>query len=218
LHALQKDGLSVIAEVKRKSPSAGEIQAIQDPVALAKHYEAGGAAALSVLTDAESFGGALKDLELIVKNCQIPALRKDFVVDPLQIAEAILVGASAVLLIVSVLGEKTTVFLRQAEEMGIDALVEVHDEEELKIAVQAGAKIIGINSRDLKTFTVDLARAEHLVRLLPEGCVKVAESGIKTVADARRMHKAGFDAVLIGETLVRSGDPKKMIEEIHDAH
>lgn len=215
LHALQKKGLSVIGEIKRKSPSKGDINLKLDPADLAKEYEAGGVAAFSVLTDYEGFGGTLDDLQTVKTSTSCPVLRKDFTVDPIQISESIAAGADALLLIVRVLKERTGEFLSLTEEQGIDALVEIHDEEELKIAVDAGAKIIGINNRDLQTFQVDIKRSEALARLLPEGCVKVAESGIQTVEEAHALYKAGFDAVLIGETLVKSKDPKTFIEDIH---
>lgn len=216
LQALRQEGLGVIAEVKRKSPSAGSIGAIQDPLALAKLYEAGGAVAISVLTDEESFGGRIEDLEKVSTHCKVPTLRKDFIIDRIQIAEAVLAGAEAILLIVRVLGEKTGEFIHMAEAMGVDAFVEVNDEEELKVALKGGAKIIGVNNRDLRTFEVDIAQAERLVKHIPDRCIKVAASGIKNVADAHRMRKAGYDAILVGETLVRDPDPKTLIQEMHD--
>ncbi|MCB1106557.1 MAG: indole-3-glycerol phosphate synthase TrpC [Chlamydiia bacterium] len=216
LHALQKEGISVIAEIKRKSPSKGDIDLRLDPLSLAKEYERGGAAALSVLTDEKGFGGTVQDLKVVKKGVKIPVLQKDFVVDPIQISASIEAGADAILLIVRALKEKTGEFLRLSEKQGIDALVEVHDEKELKIAIDAGAKIIGVNHRDLQTFKVDLNQSLHLASLIPKECVKVAESGIKTVEETRRLYQGGFDAVLIGETLVRSEDPKRMIEEMND--
>lgn len=214
-NALRKKG--VIAEIKRKSPSKGNINPFLDPVQLAKEYEKGGAAALSVLTDEVGFGGTMKDLEEIKKNVRIPILRKDFIIDPLQIKEAIHGGADAILLIVAVLKERTGEFLQIAEELGIDALVEVFSEEDLKLAIEAGAKIIGINNRDLNTFEVDLSNSLKLVKQLPKECIKIAESGIKSVDEAKLLFEGGFDALLIGETLVRTRSPKEMLGEMNDA-
>jgi indole-3-glycerol phosphate synthase len=216
LHALQREGLSVIAEIKRKSPSKGNINLDLDPQSLAKEYEKGGAAAISVLTDLEGFGGTISDLKLVRQETKVPILQKDFIIDPIQISEAILAGADAILLIVGALKERTGEFIQLAEEQGIDALVEIHGEEELKIAAEAGAKIIAINNRDLRTFQVDLEHSIRLAKRLPKECVKVAASGVKTVDEARRLYKEGFDAMLIGETLVKAESPTKMIEEMND--
>lgn len=214
LHAFHKEELTVIAEVKRKSPSAGSIGKIEDPILLAKTYEAGGASVISVLTDGEGFGGCIEDLQKVSSECTVPVLRKDFIVDPIQIAEAILAGAEAVLLIVRVLGDRMGEFIKYADEMGIDAFVEINDEEELKIAVAAGAKVIGVNNRDLRTFEVDILKAEKLFSKIPDTCIKVAASGMKTLEDVHRMRKTGYDGVLIGEALVRSEDPKGFIKEM----
>ena len=216
LHALQKRGLSVIGEIKRKSLSKGDINLKLDPLSLAKQYELGGASAISVLTDEKGFGGTLQDLQVVKTGVEIPVLQKDFVVDPVQISQAINAGADAILLIVRVLGERLGEFIKLANEQGIDALVEVHNGEELGNAVTAGAKIIGVNNRDLHSFKVDLKRSKQLVSLLPKDCVKVAESGVNTVAEAQSLYMAGFDAVLIGEALVRSQDPQTMIQEMVD--
>lgn len=216
LNALQKEGLSVIAEIKRKSPSKGDINLKLDPMSLAQEYEKGGAAAISVLTDFEGFGGTISDLKLVKRGSKVPILQKDFIIDPIQISEAIAAGADAILLIVGALQERTGEFIQLAEEQGIDALVEIHGEEELKIAATAGAKIIAINNRDLRTFQVDLDHSVRLANRLPKECVKVAASGVKTVDEARRLYKEGFDAILIGETLVKAESPQKMIEEMND--
>lgn len=216
LYALQKNGLSVIAEIKRKSPSKGNINLNLDPVSLAKEYEKGGAAAISILTDFEGFGGTISDLKLVKQESKVPILQKDFIIDPIQISEAIAARADAILLIVSALGERTGEFIQLAEEQGIDALVEIHREEDLEIAAIAGAKIIAINNRDLRTFQVDLDHSIRLASRLPKECVKVAASGIKTVDEARRLYREGFDAILIGETLVKAHAPIKMIEEMND--
>lgn len=216
LHALKsEDGTArIISEIKRKSPSAGSINKIPDVGLLAKAYEEGGAACISCLTDYESFGGCLDDLKCVAKTVKIPILRKDFIVDRLQIAEAANAGASAVLLMVSVLGERVRTFMDYCDEFEIDCLVEVHTEDELDIAVNAGAKIIGVNNRDLKTFVTDLAVCEKLLPKIPSHVVKVGESGIHKVEDVQRMINAGANAVLIGESLVRSDDPKSLIESM----
>ena len=169
---------------------------------------------LSVLTD-EAFSGSLNDLHAVsqaLPGC--PILRKDFIVDLRQLQESKRYGATAVLLIVAVLGEETALFLKEAEKLGLDVLVEVHDEEELQIALNAGARMIGVNNRNLSTFEVDLAVAERLAPLIPSHLIKVAESGIHTHEDAQRMRKSGYDAVLVGEALVRSENPKNLIEEL----
>ena len=206
----------MIAEIKRKSPSKGDINLKLDPMSLAQEYEKGGAAAISVLTDFEGFGGTISDLKLVKRGSKVPILQKDFIIDPIQISEAIAAGADAILLIVGALQERTGEFIQLAEEQGIDALVEIHGEEELKIAATAGAKIIAINNRDLRTFQVDLDHSVRLANRLPKECVKVAASGVKTVDEARRLYKEGFDAILIGETLVKAESPQKMIEEMND--
>ena len=212
--ALQKPGLSVIAEIKRKSPSKGDINPDLDALTIAKEYEAGGAAAISVLTDKEGFGGSLGDLEIVKEAVKIPVLQKEFIIDPVQISQAISVNVDAILLIVRVLGEKTKEFVTLCDEQGIDTLVEAHDKKELEIAINAGAKIIGINNRDLTNFRVDLRNSEELVSHIPPGCVSVAESGVKTIGDAHCLHEIGFDAVLVGEALVTSTDPQTMIKKM----
>jgi len=214
--ALKGAGLSVIAEVKRRSPSKGDLAEIADPLVLARAYADGGASAVSVLTDHEFFGGSLEDLRTVAAM-GIPALRKDFLLHPLQFAEAAEAGASAVLLIVAAVGERTGELLGTAERLGLDVLVEVHDEAELETAVKAKARIIGVNNRNLETFEVDLATAEDLREKIPNGTVAVAESGIHSKADARRMADAGYDAVLVGEALVKSGDPAAAITAFRKA-
>ena len=215
---LLNDGLSVIAEIKRKSPSKGTIAKIENPVDLAQKYVTGGAAATSVLTDQKFFGGSLADLEKVAKNTACPVLRKDFIIDPLQIAEAATAGADAVLLIVAVLQKKTKSLLAAAKAMNIDALVEVHNKQELDLAIAMGAEIIGINNRDLQTFEVDINRSFELISSIPQNIVKVAESGITSPEIASKLYKAGFDAVLIGETLMRSDDPAAFINQIGVSH
>jgi indole-3-glycerol phosphate synthase len=217
-NVLRGPHLSVIAEVKKRSPSAGAICLDLDPALQAQHYFQGGASAISVLTDRKFFGGILDDLKKVRNTLpDIPVLRKDFVIDPLQVAEAALAGATAVLLIVAVLGSSTRKRLQEVQKMGLEALVEVHDRKELEIAVEAGAEIIGVNCRNLKTFDIDLDTAEKLALYIPRGVIKVAESGIKTAEDAKMMRRAGYDAVLVGEALVRSQDPSQLIKEMRGA-
>lgn len=212
-NALQKRG--VIAEIKRKSPSKGALNLDLDPTSLAREYEAGGALAISVLTDYEGFGGTINDLIAVKKGVRIPVLQKDFIIDPIQIKQAIHVGADAILLIVAVLKERTVEFVELAEELGIDALVEVHDEKELKQAIECGARMIGVNNRDLKTFKVDMNLSLKLIEGVPKECLKVAESGVSSVEEAKNLFAGGFDALLIGETLVKHQDPKAFIGEVN---
>lgn len=210
--ALRQERMAVIAEIKRKSPSAGDIATIDDPVALACRYRDGEAAALSILTDREGFGGSLQDLHAVACAVEgLPLLRKDFIIDPVQIGESVRYGASAVLLIVAALGNRTSQMLEEVHRCGLEALVEVHDENELHIALAAGAKIIGVNNRNLHSFEVDLKTATRLAPLIPDAVIKVAESGIRTAADVNMMRDAGFDAVLVGEVLVRAEDPAAAI-------
>ena len=210
--ALAAPGLAVIAEVKRRSPSRGALAEALDPADQARRYEGGGAAAISVLTEPHHFDGSNADLEAVGAAVDLPLLRKDFTVSEKQVWEAKAIGASALLLIVSALDQDRLVtFLDLAADIGIDALVEVHDGEEARRARDAGARIVGVNNRDLTTFEVDLARSEELRPLLDDAAVRVAESGIWTAADAARMSNAGYDAVLVGEALVRADDPATLI-------
>lgn len=208
--ALQGPNLAVIAEIKRQSPSKGPLAPIAAPIILAQSYIASGAAALSILTDEIFFNGSLDDLSSVAQACAIqptPILRKDFVIDTIQIAQAVTAGADAILAIVAVLGSETKTILNAAKDMGIDVLVEVHTEAELILALESGAEIIGVNNRDLTTFEVDRALSFHLLPLIPKGIISVAESGITVPDLARNYHQAGFDAVLIGEALVTSDSP-----------
>lgn len=208
--ALHGPSLSIIAEIKRKSPSKGHLAKIDDAAHLSTTYINGGANAISVLTDEPFFGGSMDDLIRVTQHLRpdpCPVLRKDFVIDPIQIAQAILAGADAVLCIVAVLGQKTKTLLQAAKDMGIDVLVEVHDRYELDIALNAQAEIIGINNRDLTTLKVNPHHALSLVNDLPHHLVRVAESGILDPTLARTYHQAGFHAVLIGEALVTAQDP-----------
>ena len=203
--------LSMIAEVKRASPSAGTIAADFDPLTIARGYEKAGANALSVLTDEKYFQGRLEYLTLIREQVDIPCLRKDFIIHEVQIFEAVVAGADAILLIVAALDQPTLEHLLEvAHTFQLDALVEVHDLPELERALATDARIIGVNNRNLKHFTVDLGTTEKLAEEVPDDVVLVAESGIKTVADAQRLAEAGADALLVGETLMRS--PNIMID------
>lgn len=204
--------MDVIAEVKRRSPSKGELRADLDPARLAATYEAGGAACLSVLTDREFFGGSAEDLAGARAACHLPVLRKDFTVAPADVCDARLMGADAVLLIVAALSDDELRSLHAlALDVGLDALVEVHDEAELERALSAGAVLVGVNQRDLTTFDVDPDRAVRLARSMPDRVVRVAESGVRGVEDARRLADAGYDAVLVGESLVTADDPAAMV-------
>ncbi|HUY66937.1 MAG TPA: indole-3-glycerol phosphate synthase TrpC [Acidimicrobiales bacterium] len=207
-----RQGMALISEIKRRSPSAGDLDADLDPAELAADYEAGGAACLSVLTDRQFFGGSAEDLQAARAACSLPVLRKDFTVSALDVCDARAMGADAVLLIVAALGDtELASFLELSRRCALTALVEVHDEIELKRAVDAGADVIGVNQRDLQTFEVDHGRAVDLGALLPEGVLGVAESGIRGPDDVRRLARAGYRAVLVGETLVRSGDRRAAV-------
>lgn len=213
--ALSGPGLSVIAEVKRRSPSRGDIQPGLDPSAQAAAYAAGGAAAVSVLTESRHFGGSLADLEAVRAQVRLPVLRKDFLLMPAQVWEARVVGADAVLLIVAALDDdELRRLLTVTEEAGMTALVEIHDEREAERALAAGAGVVGVNNRDLRTFTVDVGVAARLAPMLTEAEVRVAESGIDSGAAAASMAAAGYDAVLVGEALVRSADPAALVAEM----
>ena len=201
------DNIAVIAECKRASPSAGIINEDFDPVDLAQRYEACGAAAISILTDAKFFGGSLEDLLAVRGAVSLPLLRKDFLFDPYQLYEARAAGADAILLIVAALEEgQLRDLLAEARELSLAALIEVHDETELERALQCEASLIGINNRDLRTFQTDLMTTTKLAPLMPSNITLVAESGIRSVADVSAMAAAGAQAVLIGETLVRAAD------------
>lgn len=212
--ALQKKGFHVIAEVKRKSPSAGQLASIADPVKLASEYASGGATAISVLTDYHFFNGSLQDLKEVAAKIQLPILRKDFIIHPAQIIQTAQAGASAVLLIVAVVGKELKSLISLCKQWGLDALVEVHDLPEIEIALDAGAAIIGVNNRNLKTMEVNLEIAEKLSASIPDSVVKIAESGIKSSIDVLRMKKAGYNGVLIGEMLVKSEHPEQIIKQI----
>jgi indole-3-glycerol phosphate synthase len=202
----------VLAEIKRRSPSAGPIRPDAVPAEIARDYRAGGAAALSVLTDRSYFGGSLAVLEEVRAAVELPLLRKDFIIDPVQIWEARAAGADAVLLIVRALEADQLRELRAvAEETGLDTLIEVHDQEELEIALAAGGRVIGVNNRDLATFRTDLELSVRLAPAVPEEVTLVAESGIRTADDVRRLGRSGVDAVLVGESLMRQEDVRAAV-------
>ena len=211
--ALKRDGVNIIAEFKRASPSLGDIDVAADPVAKAKIYEAGGAAAMSVLCDAARFKGSVEDLRRVAASGEkIPLLAKDFISEKERLREVKDAGASAALLIVRYLDDAQLAgLLAEARGLGLDALVETHSEEEITRAVAVGADIIGVNCRDLSNFTVDVSISERLLKAIPDGIVKVAESGIKTNADIARLKAAGANAFLIGTALMKSTDPKKAL-------
>ena len=201
------DGLAVIAEVKRRSPSKGDLAPDLDPADTASAYAAGGAACLSVLTDVDHFGGSVADLQAARSAVSIPVLRKDFTVDGRDVCDARSMGADAVLLIVAALDDaELRDFHDLADEVGLDVLVEVHDEAELARALEVGATLIGVNQRDLVTFEVDHERAMRVGAAMPEGILRVAESGIRGPDDAAALAAAGFHAVLVGESVVTAGD------------
>ncbi len=215
--SLLKDELAVIAEIKRKSPSKGQLSVIADPAELAFNYMHGGASVISVLTDECYFGGSIKDLSKItaaLKNTDVTILRKDFIIDPIQIAEAVLAGADAILLIVSASGNKLKALLDYAKKMNIDALVEVRNHKEIDLALSVGAEIIGINNRDLKTFNIDINHSLNLISHIPDHIAKVSESGISSQNEAQKLYKAGFDAVLVGSSLVCSEKPAELIKSM----
>jgi indole-3-glycerol phosphate synthase len=206
------DGLAVIAEIKRRSPSRGDLDPGLDPAAVAGDYEAGGAACVSVLTDGQFFGGSAADVTAVRAACSRPLLRKDFTVAEADVADARLMGADAVLLIVAALtDEELGSLLRLAGRLALDALVEAHDEVEVERALAAGAGLIGINQRDLTSFVVDHDRARRVVEAIPDAVVAVAESGIRHADDARRLADAGYRAILVGETLMRAEDRRQVL-------
>jgi indole-3-glycerol phosphate synthase len=205
--ALRGDGLSCIAEIKRRSPSKGDLDQGLQPDLVAKEYATGGAACLSVLTDSDFFGGSPADLAPARQASGLPVLRKDFTVQEADVADARIMGADAVLLIVAALSDaELRACGARAVELGLAALVEVHDEEELARALAVDARLVGVNQRDLRTFEVDHERACALAARIPPEVVAVAESGIRDAADARRLAEAGYDGILVGEMLVRAGD------------
>ena len=213
--ALVTPGIGVIAEIKRRSPSKGDLAPDLVPAVLAKAYADGGADCLSVLTDVEFFGGAPDDLAEARNAVDLPILRKDFTVSEADVYDARAMGADAVLLIVAALSQAELSALRLlAHQLDMAALVEVHDDDELQRAVDAGVKLVGVNQRDLRTFEVDIGRAERLAEAMPPGIVKVAESGIRDADDVSRLAACGYDAILVGESLVTSADPTAAVRTL----
>ena len=214
LPAFRKPGVSIIAEVKRKSPSKGALADIPDPASLAAQYATGGAAAISVLTERRRFGGSLADLDAVRGRVEVPVLRKDFIVDPFQLWEARAHGADlALLMVVSLADSQLADLMGLCDELGLTALVEAHTAQEVGRAVDAGARLLGINARDLTTLNVDRSVFAELAPLVPEGTVRVAESGVAGPEDVAEYHGWGADVVLVGEALVRSGDPRSAVRE-----
>jgi len=213
--ALRGEGVGVIAEFKRRSPSAGALHESPDLAAIVSAYERGGAVALSILTEGPNFEGALEDLRTVRAVSDLPLLRKDFVVDAYQLQEALAAGADAVLLIVAALtAPELRSLYREARALGLDVLVEVHDREELERALELGADIVGINNRDLRDFSVDLERTEVLMADIPSGVTVVSESGIAGAEQVRRLRERGVDAVLVGELLMRASDPAAALQAL----
>ncbi len=216
LHGASAAGsLAVISEIKRRSPSKGPLAPELDPADLAGRYAAGGASCLSVLTDVEHFGGSVADLAAARAVVDLPVLRKDFTVAAHDVCDARLMGADCVLLIAAVLDDaELAEFHALADDVGLDALVEVHDEAELERALRVGARLVGVNQRDLVTFQVDHERAVRMAAQMPDGIVSVAESGVRGPDDAAALRAAGYDAVLVGESLVTSGDPAASVRAL----
>jgi indole-3-glycerol phosphate synthase len=204
--------INIIAEFKRQSPSRGAIDSGADPVTMTRAYESAGAAAVSVLTEEDHFGGSLNDLRAVRSVIRLPILRKDFIFDEYQVYEAATAGADALLLIVAVLNDETLVRLRTLteDELGMDALVEVHTREELERAVNAGARLIGVNNRDLRTFNVNMATSEDLARLAPADVILVSESGLHP-EEVRALRAIGYKGFLVGEALMKADDPGAML-------
>ena len=208
--------LKIIAEFKRASPSVGMIQSDLSPADAARLYERGGACAVSVLTDEEHFGGSMNDLSAVRSSTHLPVLRKDFIIDEIQIYEAVTAGADAILLIVAALDDASLGELRKVaeDELGLDALIEVHTSDELRRALNTGAKIIGVNNRDLQTFEVSLSTSERLIAEAPQDSVMISESGLRDPAQLRRLYALGFRGFLIGEQLMRAKNPETALRDL----
>jgi indole-3-glycerol phosphate synthase len=212
---LREPGIAVIAEFKRRSPSAGALREAPDLHEMVGAYERGGATALSVLTEGPNFDGSLEDLRAARAACELPILRKDFIVDEYQLHEAKVARADAVLLIVAALEQQELIALHEgARKLGLDVLVEVHDREELRTALGVGAELVGINNRDLRDFSVDVERTAQLMGEIPQGVTVVSESGIAEAEQLNRLEEAGVDAVLVGEALMRSENPEAALRTL----
>ena len=215
ISSFQNNSLSLIAEVKRSSPSKGALAPISDPALLASKYEKGGASAISVLTERRRFGGSLEDLDAVRKAVDLPILRKDFMVDEYQFFEARAHGADLVLLIVAALSKNQLLdYLALTQELGMHAIVEVHTMDELEIALDAPSEMIGVNSRNLKTLEVDPIAFKDLLPRIPTDVIRIAESGISTPADVQYVVDSGANAILVGEALVRAGDPEFAVQHL----
>ena len=218
LQALKSESarLKIIAEFKRRSPSAGMIRRGVSSIDIAHQYQRGGACAISVLTDEAYFGGSIADLCTVRSSTNLPILRKDFILDPIQVYEAAIAGADAVLLIVAAVDDRSLRDLRQAAEdqLGLDALVEVHTSGELRRALNAGASLIGVNNRNLQTFQVSLETSEDLIAEVPDDKIAISESGLHSAESLHHLHALGFDGFLIGETLMRATDPETALRDL----
>jgi indole-3-glycerol phosphate synthase len=213
--ALRTPGIGVIAEFKRRSPSAGSMRSEPDLEEIVGAYARGGAVALSVLTEDPNFGGSLDDLSAAAAVCELPRLRKDFIIDPYQLLESVARGADAVLLIAAALEQPQLGSLHEtARALGLDVLVEVHDSRELARAVEVGAQIVGVNNRDLTDFSVDVQRTERLIGEVPAGVIVVSESGIARAEQVEQLEQLGVAAVLVGESLMRSEDPEAALRRL----
>jgi len=214
--ALRREGMNIIAEFKRRSPSKGVIREGADLASIVRSYESGGAISVSVLTEEDHFDGSLSDLRAVKTSISLPVLRKDFVFDEYQVYESAAAGADAVLLIVAALDDRHLESLRRLAEdaLGIDALVEVHNEEEMDRAASCGAKLVGVNNRDLRTFEVSLETSVRLALLAPKEALLVSESGLNNASDLRRLREQGFHGFLIGESLMRAANPEAALREL----
>ncbi len=213
--AFRAPGVSVIAEVKRASPSRGSLAPISDPAALASDYAAGGAAAISVLTEQRRFGGSLDDLVAVRRSVEVPVLRKDFIVTAYQLFEARAAGADLALLIVAALSDdELTGLIERSQSIGLTPLVETHTADEVRRAINCGAQVIGVNNRDLTTLEVDTTTFSRLAPLIPDSVVKIAESGVKGPKDVFELSRIGADVVLVGEALVTGGDPRAGVADL----
>ncbi len=212
--SMKMPGISIIAEIKRKSPSAGNFKKNFDPVRIAIEYEKNGADGISVLTDKKFFGGETKHLSFLKDNIKLPVLRKDFIIDPYQLHESKILGADCILLIARILEEKRLKeFISITRNLGMSSLVEVHSRQEIEKSIACGAEIIGINNRDLSTFEVNIEKSLQLAALIPDHIVKISESGIHHASQVKKLYESGFDGVLIGETFMRSEEPGKLIQQ-----
>lgn len=214
--ALLNNGINIIAEFKRQSPSKGVIRGEANLPSIVEGYQAGGACGISILTEEDYFGGSLEDLRTVKRSVELPVLRKDFVFDEYQMYESVAAGADAVLLIVAALDDRQLESLRRLaeDELGMDALVEVHNSEEMDRAASCGAKLVGVNNRDLRTFEVSLDTSLHLAPLAPPGALLVSESGLNDAADLRRLREHGFHGFLIGESLMRTADCEAALRDL----